>query len=414
MALLSISLAAGALLGCSMPASFSNPQAEIMTGDENGTEGVTPLPAAQSRWKKGDVLFVASDRLRLRSSAENSDRNIIDILTFGDEVQVLAPAESSSDLVLVLAQGLQSRGYVGRAYLRTAEELAKLQRRENPYFIIQNIATQRSRLYKKCILTTHCPHELVAEMKTVVGADNREMRTWLGSFKITQWFKFYVDGEGRYPAWYDSGNIMPPRATDPLSFWFEPRFMGRSGRGEIRGAFGWFAAHMTPNVSAQWIHGTFGWGSQKELPLMNTQSHGCTRLDNESVAFLRSKVDSGTPIFRIYAKEVGRTPPSKPQEPLSWNYILTSDSQQNLSRDAVLAKETKKSLWLEQGTYQIKNKSQAVEGNIYRIPDRELQGRLLVDEGRVSADYQHPRSLEVGGYRDQLAPREMIAKEDPR
>lgn len=388
-----------------------------MTGDSRGFEGITPLSLESADWKVGDRLFVASDRLRLRSSNELKDENIIDVLDKNEEVIVTKKAEAQSELVFVTVPASLKKGYVGRAYLSLKKAIDPLDAGRPRYFLIQNIATEKTRLYRKCD-GDNCKHELLLQTENVIGGHDEETRTWLGSFKITNWFKFYEDYEGRYPAWYDPRYNSVPSPTDPLSWWFARSFMPKTAKpnAEIRGAFGWFAAYLSPDVSAQWIHGTFGWGSQKKIPLQNTRSHGCTRFDNESVAYLRHMLRVGTQVIRIYAEESDETfdgtkPGLAPSE--KWQYILTkddaqSDRNEDIDRENVLRLKIPQKRWLEEGTYQVNKTSSVHQGNPYRIPREEFRGKLLVNEGRLSADYRHPKSLAWGGYRDKLIPNEML------
>ncbi len=418
---LTLLLALAVFSGCTKQ---NEPQAELiepMTGDSFGLEGTAALPLTNAEWSSGEHLLVASDRLRLRSSAEFKDQNIIEVLDKNDEVIVLQTADKNSEFILVSIPSIQKKGYVGRAYLSKLAAAPTGEQQASQYFLIQNIATEQTRLYRKCSPTSdNCQHELILETENVIGDNTEDTRTWLGSFKITHWFKFYEDSDGRYPAWYDPRYLNPPTATDPLAWWFARSFLPKTAgpNAEIRGAFGWFAAYLAPDVSAQWIHGTFGWGSQKKLPLQNTRSHGCTRFDNESVAYLRHMLRLGTPVLRIYAKEEkeesGSSNSNLNSNPKSqWQYILTkddaqSDQNEDIDRDHILSLGIPQKRWLEQGIYDINASSQARNGNPYKITEKEFSGKFLVSEGRVTADYRHPKSLAWGGYRDKLIPNEMI------
>jgi hypothetical protein len=217
------------------------------------------------------------------------------------------------------------------------------------------------------------------------------------------------------------------------------------GNGSWRGAFGWYTALTGPNSQSQWIHGTFGWGSDGDKFIQATKgldngllgriaaafkdlrSHGCTRVENRAIAYMRHILPVGTEIFRVYAKEALRDPSlaayqlQKQTKP--WDYILTKegvrqtggpDSDKNLS----LARGVSSNLILEKGEYQVDQyptaqgyikgasngqRRKGYSGNIYDIDDANFRGVFVVDEGRFIG-YAHPAGVPVGGYPDHSLP----------
>jgi hypothetical protein len=171
----------------------------------------------------------------------------------------------------------------------------------------------------------------------------------------------------------------------------------------------------------------------------NPGSHGCTRLDNRSIAFMRSLLPPGTDLFRVYARESTRekedvrgafgkkvTPlPSyadKYNNPGTWNYILLTDDAQKingLEADADVVRASGISIvkgqnFLEEGVFQYDrypnatpadynySASSGKTGDRYSVDSGDandstnFRGHFLVDEGRF-VDYQHPAGNSVGG-----------------
>ena len=134
------------------------------------------------------------------------------------------------------------------------------------YFIVQNIATERTRVYEKCQEkpeTKACingtRNRLVFETEMVVGGD--DLRTDLGVQNISHWEKFYQDNNAHYPSWYDPS--YPPTPKGGFLKWSKKSAMPNK-QGQMRGAFGWYAAIMSPSATGQWMHGTIGWGDDKD------------------------------------------------------------------------------------------------------------------------------------------------------
>lgn len=303
------------------------------------------------------------------------------------------------------------------------------------YFVIQNIATEMLRVYEKqCDQNGFCEHKMVMETEMAVGENKPKTRTIVGSFKITKWYKFYQDRAAHYPSWYRESYPQVPIPGSSFTTWFDEDYMPKSG-GNMRGAFGWYTAHVGPNARAQWTHGTLGWGRDKDKYIQATKkyianiladprSSGCSRLTNEAVTYLRHLLPVGTPIVKIYAKEALKDPSrmnysSSFQE---WPYILTKEnaySKHNFSSDKeqVLSRGVPTSEFIEQGTYlvdafptmvnykdgdDISSLSAKVNktGNVYRVHENKMKGVFYIDVGLVK-NYSHPKdsAIKVGGYK---------------
>ncbi len=307
------------------------------------------------------------------------------------------------------------------------------------YFIVQNIATERTRVYEKCqenLETKVCingtKNRLVFETEMVVGGD--DMRSDVGVQNISHWVKFYQDNNSpvKYPSWYDP--TFPETPKGGYGKWFKPKVMP-NGIGEMRGAFGWYAAIMDPTSTGQWIHGTIGWGSDEDhfikvahgkglvgflgKTFSDMRSHGCTRHENRAVAYLQSLVPAGTALIKIYAKEgladETLTRYEGQQTPLRWNWILTKEDVRvknpNVSTaEAVQARGVKSDQYIDEGTYDVDQYPEALpirtgksgesgkSGDSYKLfKDAITQGVFLVDEGVVTRDYKHPAGIKIDG-----------------
>jgi hypothetical protein len=338
------------------------------------------------------------------------------------------------------------------------------------YFVIQNVATETTRVYERCDTVPDCPHRLIFEAKMVVGrneegtkADSYAFVTHLGHAKIKSWIKFYQDKAAHYPHWYKKGqslDSLPPRAPRNEAGHPEPDMeWGKqwSRNGTIYGAFGWYAAMLTPEdstngISYQWMHGTMGWASDLEAPIeltrnwllnifANPGSSGCTRLSNGNISYLRHLLPVGSDIYRVYAHEgtrietcvkynfLGRCKAERilpgyeeQATPKPWEYIMLTNGAQEingLTADAatLIARKieviTGQNL-IESGSLLIDKYPNAQAVNYTKFPhsgksgDRYLiddprgqtpsnfRGIFLVEEGRF-IDYQHPQVGEGRG-----------------
>ncbi len=319
---------------------------------------------------------------------------------------------------------------------------------DGKYFVIQNLATERLRVYEKsCDAKNVCLNKMVMESEMAIGEDTKETRSYVGSYRITDWWKFYQDHAAHYPSWYQEDYPMPPEAGSSFLRWFKSKYMPEENgkkKGDMRGAFGWYTAWVGPNHHSQWTHGTVGWGSDKDSLIKatkeyftnlvaNPRSSGCSRMNNEAIAYLRDILPVGTPIIKVYAKEAlldGHRSNYKVKT-RPWSYILTKNnaySTKNFSanKDEVESRNIPMSRRLEEGTfvmdayptmfnftegedlgsYEAKTKT---TGNVYRIEEDKMKGVFYVDAGLLE-DYAHPKHEKIGkgGFNNELAPSYMI------
>jgi hypothetical protein len=164
---------------------------------------------------------------------------------------------------------------------------------------------------------------------------------------------------------------------------------------------------------------------------MDPRSHGCSRTDNETIAFLRQLLPVRTPLIKIYAREayIDESRAEYDKQKKEWNYILTKNGVRadgELSdRDEVLRRGTPKADWLEEGTYafdaypdaekfkqgKLGSKS-GKNGNVYALKNKDMQGYFFVDAGLLQ-DYSHPQKIKRGGYPDKLIPEYLLISGKP-
>lgn len=425
---LSIVLAASVLAACSPNASTPSGDAVVSLEGE-GDFGA--LRASQI--SAGMDAYVSGDKVNVRTSPQVAEGNLIGALTANDRVQIVDPSLIGSEEFIAVRIIRSSNPslptdrtvYVTTKYLDaspsslypTNDEWTKRN------FVVTNIATEMIRVYRPCEPGEGCINRMIMEVKGTNGEQGRngEFRTDAGSFKILQWVKFY-EVPGQYPAWYKPGypNVPAPRSS--RTSWISDRYKP-PGFTSGRGAFGWYTAKIDPigSSNGQWFHGTMGWGADKRSFVdfkesffggiagffgAFIRSHGCTSMDNESIALMRELLPVGAAYYKIYAREAVRNPLKYgySQEPGRFDYILTTNGHQKINgkhelpaRDKVIAAGTPREQWLEEGTYMVDQYPNARTGDLYKY--RDFQGMYVVDEGTL-VDYQHPRAIRVGGYKN--------------
>lgn len=391
----------------------------------------------------GAKVFVASDALNFRKAPSLSSDVVIGKLALNDEVQIVDLLDSATALIKVKILKSSkfeagSVGFVSADYVK--KEVTKTSAGgPSKYIVIQNVATEKTRVYERCTATPGCAHKMVMETEFVAGRTEGSMKdpnrylTWLGRYKITEWKKFYEDGESHYPSWYHPNYPAVPYNPSDAKIWFSKSVMP-GGQGSMRGAFGWYTAFVAPNSNYQWIHGTIGWGIEGDRYIKytrgfwvnifgNPRSSGCTRVENRAIAYLRDILEVGTEIIRVYAKEgyrdSARARYQGHEQSLPWEWILTKESVQangaTSARNSVMARNVSNSMILEYGTYNVDRFPDAMgispsesqrsgkSGNTYKIDESEFQGTFLVDEGQF-VGYKHPRSLPKGGFAENDLP----------
>lgn len=425
-------IAASILAACAPQASPQLSSNDIHTGDA-ATEGQTAgLTASQQ--KSGFQAYVSAEFVNVRTAPEVSPSTLAGGLERNDKVEIvdgalIGPEKFIAIRVLETNTGV-AKGqilYIAERYL--SGEQVKLegdQAAASKLFVVTNIATEKVRVYQRCEPTEGCVNKMIFEQDVVAGNDNAENRTDVGVYRIDKWEKFYESGP--YAAWYRPG-YLPVPSQGSRQAWFDTEYMpGR--KTAMRGAFGWYTIKVSPNPNGQWMHGTAGWGKDKKDFIMfkdsflggivslftNIGSHGCTRIDNESIAYLRQILPVGTPYIKIYAKEAirGSTPMSYFPAKASWNYIMTKNgygttgNHERADRNEVLANGTPRSQWIEEGTFIADQHPDAASGDVYDIGSRNFRGVFVVDEG-TTVDYSHPSKLAVGGNPSRGLPSFMIS-----
>lgn len=417
----------------------------------------TSRPAAQ----QGQTAYVAADRLRARTSPEVTATNIAGVLEINDQVEILNP-QPQGEAGFVEIRVIQTRGTApkGQTLYTSLKHLSSQRVQVDPaattsiptspgtapaqpaapanrLFVVTNVATEKLRVYQRCLPTEGCVNRMLAEFDVVNGQDDDGTRTDVGHYRITSWEKFYESPAHIYPAWYKPG-YPPVPAPGNRRAWFDSQYMP-NGVGKMRGAFGWYTAKIGPNPNGQWTHGTGGWGADKKSFIdfkdsfwggivglfTSIRSKGCTRVDNESIAYLRSLLPIGTPLIKIYAKEAYRDANRSgySKQPTNWSYILTTvghqrtNNHQVADRQAVLSQGTPREQWIEEGTLSVDQYPDAVAfsggkrgGDLYGLGERAFRGHFVVDEGTV-VNYSHPGNITRGGFSDGQLPSYVVSSD---
>lgn len=401
------------------------------------------------------VYWISTNGLRVRSS-DQIINNGLGILNRNDKVKVISTGPFNLNYVQIEVIKTDSkittaeRYFVSFKYLE--EKKVDYKDFKGDLFVVQNIATERLRVYKRVCADNSCPHKMIFESELAVGEDKDDkVRTWLGSYRLTHWIKFYQDGAAHYPSWWlsDNANVndrslrknkmtpLPPKQGKGFTAWMKKKVMpivdGKK-YGDIRGAFGWYTAFIFPNSGAQWTHGTVGWGKDKKKyinytkkflanVIANPRSSGCSRTDNESIAYLRHLLPVGTPFIKIYAKEALLDPKLKGYSKYTtrkWDYILTTPGVRKngpkADRTYVLEKGIPQEKWIEEGSYDVDQFPNVVKytpgedmgrlarkigskGNVYGVESDKMRGIFYIDAGFVSG-YTAPqhKSIIKGGF----------------
>ena len=420
------------------------------------------------------VSYVSTNGLRVRATPEDNAR-VLGTLSLNDQVRIVNPgtiyAGKYVEIVIVKTyDGVNTspKYYVNKDYVVSA--IVDYKVFTGKYFIVVNVATETVRLYERVCADNSCPNKMILESEVVVGEDidhakeeKGKGRSILGSYRIVGWTKFYQDSEGHYPSWYKEGYPDVPAPGDSGFGWFSKKSMplDEHGKrhGEMRGAFGWYTAFVEPEPYGQWLHGTIGWGADKDAMIKRTKSallnvvsnprsSGCTRNNNEAIAFFRKMVDVGTPIVKVYAKEelLDPTLSNYPNQTESWDYVMTKTANHAVDRQEVLknlgiSSSDLDAFWeakkyggqmildpksplneiIEVGTYEHDVHPDVIaytlgeklgkfarkigrKGNVYGIKSTEMHGTFYVDAGLLEG-YAHPDSvLESSGFADETTP----------
>lgn len=422
------------------------------TGDEEMEVLVNAALDNKSDIDLDSRYYITVNSLNVRSEPRVAGDTRLGVLSMNDVVEIVdtnAPNDFVEVRIVNTRNSIRSseRYFLSFRYLN--DRPSRLYDFNGRYFVIQNVATEKLRVYERVCEDLTCPHQMVLETDMAVGEDSDGVRSIVGSFRITSWHKFYQDYAGNYPSWYHPSYPAPPSDWRGVRSWGLNRYMPRINgerRGSIRGAFGWYAAHIGPNHHANWTHGTIGWG-QKSVEfiqqtrsfmanlLFNPRSSGCARVDNMTIAYLREILPVGTPLIRVYAKEafLDEDLTNYTQESDTWDYILTTRDSRRINgetsdREKVLARGVNSNEILEEGTYVINMMPSVVDfidgenlnrhfsirntrasrgdtGNIYSISGDDMHGVFYVDAG-VLKNYRHPEDskIVVGGFQNMIIP----------
>jgi len=405
----------------------------------------------------GQTYYISTDGLNVRSSDSTTEKNVVGKLGLNDQVQVVDVLGAETPLVQVniiksktVSSDVAPELFVSKDYLSTKV----IETKQSKYFVVQNIATEKTRVYERCFESANCAHKMIFETDMVVGRpesgtdqDPLAFVTRVGHARISEWVKFYTDTRAHYPAWYTAGQrldtIPAPliRGMSDLTASRRWSVTGRDGESTIYGAFGWYAAKVEPyspngGMNFQWMHGTIGWGKDQSRAIDLTRgflinlfgdpgSSGCTRLENQAISYLRHLLPVGTDIYRVYALEGSREvvqesrPFSRYQKEFAqkgmWSWILLTDGANKtggLTADAatIYSKNipfTPGGNMIERGFFYVDHypnpqpltnatASSGQSGDRYDIGARNFRGVYLVDEGRF-VGYAHPSTYATGG-----------------
>jgi hypothetical protein len=421
-----------------------------------------------------NVYYVSLNGLRVRSTPEDTGKTM-GLLSLNEKVRIVNPELINGKYVqieiikTVNAMATSEKYFVVREYL--ADKIVDYKEFSGKYFVVVNVATETIRVYERQCLDNSCPNKMIMESEVVVGEDRDHAkeekgkgRSILGSYRVTGWAKFYQDADAHYPAWYRDGYPAVPEVDSGFNSWMKNKFMPLNAAGKVdgkmRGAFGWYAAFVAPNAYGQWTHGTIGWGEDKDQYVKkvkklvtnifsNPRSSGCTRNNNEAIAFIRQLVDTGTPIIKVYAREALLDPSlsNYPEATKKWQYILTKKAGERSDRAEVLkslniSAQDADLYWsakrsgaegivdpksplnqiLEVGTYDLDTQPTIInytpgeklgklersvgrKGNVYGVKTKDMSsGIYYVDAGFLDG-YDHPKAIvEVGGFDGEVTP----------
>jgi len=282
--------------------------------------------------------------------------------------------------ILVEVESSVDRRLVGKQYYTRIIGLSEYEDYKTfdaDVYMVQNIATEKLRVYQRVCKDNSCPPKMIFETDFVSGQkrgdEKFEYNTHVGSYRIFEWEKFYQDRGwgGHYPSWFDSNFPEQPGPDDSWSAWFDDDVMPWefcetsngvekcSKKGMMRGAFGWYTALVEPHYgTGQWTHGTIGWGESSQEMIKRAKgedtlgaiasiftslrSSGCSRVSNPSVAFLRHILPPGTPLIKVYALEAYQDQASMERNyslgaTRTWDYVLTKGGVREVGEEAINA-----------------------------------------------------------------------------
>lgn len=333
----------------------------------------------------GEVYSISTEALFVRSEDRGGEETKLGLLRKNDKVEILDNSYNfNGDFVeikiietnSVIKDSPTGKYFVSFKYIDDEDTPSVFK-----YFVIQNIATERLRVYERDLKNNN--HKMILETEVVVG-DKDKGKSNLGIYEIASWHKFYRDNARNYPSWYDP-RLPTMEKGSGATDWFKKKYMPYGG--SMRGAFGWYTAKIKPNAGYQWTHGTIGYGKESHEFIDRTKnfwvnvisdprSSGCTRTNNEAIAYLRHILPVGTPIIKIYAKEryYDASLSDAPETYKKWDYILTKYGVRSYQggdtsdAESVMSKNVPNSDILDRGTFLIDDKPSAFSLYAYKDP----------------------------------------------
>lgn len=344
-------------------------------------EGAQPLRfSSKSQITVGSTIM-AHDRYHRIFKKVGNDYQYVTMIARLDRVKVLdLNGGDDNDYIKVEIESSVDRRLVGKEYYTRIVGLSEYEDYKNfdaDVYMVQNIATEKLRVYQRICKDNSCPPKMIFETDFVSGEKKGDpdfkKNTHVGNYRIYEWEKFYQDRGwgGHYPSWFDPSFPAQPGPEDSWSAWFDDEVMPWefcetvngsekcSKKGMMRGAFGWYTALVEPHYgTGQWTHGTIGWAESSIENIYRAKgedtlgaianlftslrSSGCSRVSNPSVAFLRHILPVGTPLIKIYALEAYQDQESMERnyrvgEKSDWEFILTKDGVREVGEKATNA-----------------------------------------------------------------------------
>ena len=368
-----------------MAKAYDYPAHKNVAENNYGNTGFAVGPEAKRIQSKSDLVvgstIMAHDRYQRIYNKVGDNYNYVTMIARLDRIKVLdLNGGDENPYIKVKIESSVDRRLVGKTYYTRIIGLSEYEDYKTfdaDVYMVQNIATEKLRVYQRVCKDYSCPPKMIFETDFVSGYkkgdDAHKYNTHVASYRIFEWEKFYQDRGtgGHYPSWYDPTYPLPPDRDDSWSKWFDSEYMpwefcetvdGEkecSHKGMMRGAFGWYTALVEPHYgTGQWTHGTIGWAESSieniyrakgedflgKLANMVTslRSSGCSRVSNPSVAFLRHILPVGTPLIKIYALESYQDQASMERnynigQTSAWNFILTKDGVRETGEEATTA-----------------------------------------------------------------------------
>ncbi len=369
-------------------------------------KGERPLRfESKSQIKVGSTIM-PDDRYHRVFNKVGEDYQYVTSIARLDRLEVLdLNGGDENPYIKVKIKGSTNASLNGRIFYTRIGGLSEYEDYKNfdaDVYMVQNIATEKLRVYQRICKDNSCPPKMIFQTDFVAGLkdkDNKDRKhTDVGNYRIYEWQKFYQDrgSGGHYPSWYDPSFPPLPEKDDGWGAWFDKDIMPWKyceGSGDdrkcshddmMRGAFGWYTALVEPHyATGEWTHGTIGWAESSVENINRAQgetllsafanlvsslrSSGCSRVSNPAIAFLRHLLPTGTPLIKIYALESYQDQMSMEQNynvgaTGTWDFTLTKNGVRGSYDEAISAHRNYVELngfatadnILEEGTFEFK------------------------------------------------------------